>query len=1130
MRKASSVVQNKLELDSHADTCCAGANTAVLEYTGEKVNVAPFSGTYKPMADIPIATVGTVWEDPKSGDTRLLVLNETLYFGDKMAETLVCPNQLRANGLIVSEVPVQFDDKSRHSIYIPKHELDLPLRLEGVISFLNTRKPTKEEIATLDRVELTSATKWEPYSEEFAEREAESTRATAAVSRKAAEHAEAERYIAMLARQESSRSPAELMYAEENELFERLVSVVNVSSTDIAGDGMSGRSDEDLYPLMDEYRAISGLSTEQRKSVITKEILARRWGIGLDTAHRTLTATTQMGLRRVLHPTERRYRTRQSHLRFPNLNMTMYTDTMFATVKSTRGNTCAQIFTDGQGFDTFDPMKGKGEAPDALMKVIRNVGIMKDLVSDGAPEETRGRWEETVNEFRIRQKRSEPYSQWQNRAESSIREIKKGIKRATRRANSPMRLWDYCGEWVAAIRRLTAHPIPSLNDRVPAERIEGNTPDISEYAQFDWYEHVWYIDPSVQFPEDQKRLGRWIGVAHDVGQAMTSWVLPASCRPIARSSVTPLTEDERQNPDIQERLQELDEAITARIGDKTTRATNNKDLETLFPTVPDDIYADDDDSEPNPDDMPEADDFTPESLDEYLTAEVLLPLGGDVTKARVIGRKRDADGNPVGRRNNNPILDTREYEVEFPDGSTDVFTANTIAESMYSQIDDEGNSFAIMDAITDHKSDGSALTKDDGFVEGPNGQRTPKMSTKGWKLEVSWKDGSTDWVPLKDLKESNPIEVAEYAVANKIAEEPAFAWWVYHVLKKRDRILKKVKSRYWKRTHKYGIRLPKSVDDALRIDKETATTFWKDAIEKEMKNVGVAFEFRIDDVMPVGYKHIDCHMIFDVKIDLIRKARYVAGGHQTEAAKDMTFASVVSRDSVRIAFLSAALNDLDILAADVQNAYLNAPTTEKVYTTAGKEFGKDAGRPVLIVRALYGLKSSGARWRDHISGTLRDGGFMSCKADPDVWMKPGTKPDGFKYWTYVLVYTDDILCVSHDPKAVMDYLSSRYTLKNGTVAEPDMYLGAQVKKWYFEGSEDPKKPRWAMSSELYVKRAVGDVEMELHKVDRVLPTKVTTPMSQSYRPEIDQTPELNADRGQYYQSLIGVLRWICELG
>ena len=57
--------------------------------------------------------------------------------------------------------------------------------------------------------------------------------------------------------------------------------------------------------------------------------------------------------------------------------------------------------------------------------------------------------------------------------------------------------------------------------------------------------------------------------------------------------------------------------------------------------------------------------------------------------------------------------------------------------------------------------------------------------------------------------------------------------------------------------------------------------------------------------------------------------------------KDMVYASVVSRDSVRLAFLLAALNDLDILAADVQNAYLNAPTTEKVYTTAGEEFGAD---------------------------------------------------------------------------------------------------------------------------------------------------------------------------------------------
>ena len=114
-------------------------------------------------------------------------------------------------------------------------------------------------------------------------------------------------------------------------------------------------------------------------------------------------------------------------------------------------------------------------------------------------------------------------------------------------------------------------------------------------------------------------------------------------------------------------------------------------------------------------------------------------------------------------------------------------------------------------------------------------------------------------------------------------------------------------------------------------------------------------------------------------MDLTRKARFVAGGHQTDPPKESTYSSVVSRDSVRIAFLIAALNNLDILSADVQNAYLNAPTKEKVYTTAGLEFGAvNKGRFVLIVRALYGLKSSGARWRDRMAATLRDGAMLAA--------------------------------------------------------------------------------------------------------------------------------------------------------
>jgi hypothetical protein len=136
---------------------------------------------------------------------------------------------------------------------------------------------------------------------------------------------------------------------------------------------------------------------------------------------------------------------------------------------------------------------------------------------------------------------------------------------------------------------------------------------------------------------------------------------------------------------------------------------------------------------------------------------------------------------------------------------------------------------------------------------------------------------------------------------------------------------------------------------------------------------------------------------------------------------------VVSRESVRIAFLMAALNDLEVLNADVQSAYLNSSTKEKNYIVARPEFGSNQGRLALIVRALrlYGLRSSGARFQDDRAATLRDAKFVACKADPDVWMRPETKPDGFN----VLVYTDDLLVIHHDPQSVMDFLASRYTLK-----------------------------------------------------------------------------------------------------
>jgi hypothetical protein len=422
---------------------------------------------------------------------------------------------------------------------------------------------------------------------------------------------------------------------------------------------------------------------------------------------------------------------------------------MFAAEKSTRGNTCAQVFTNGNGYSLFYPLEKKGLAHRALTKTIQDVGIMKDLTVDGAGElnDKSLQWGKIVKEHRINQRTTELYSPWQNRAEAEIREIKKGIRRATRRTGSPYRLWDYCGQWVSAIRRLTAHDITSLDGRVPAELIEGNTPDISEYAQFDWYEPVWYKDPAIPFPKDNRRLGRWIGVAHDAGAPLTSWVLPASGRPVARSTVSSFTAEDKITPSVQGDLAELDRAIEEKIGNQRPSKEVEKDFNALHPIIPDDIYLPEQEDETVPYDpdatMPEADDYTSESYDKYLAAEVMLPAGGELLRARATARSYDLNGKPIGKSHSNPILDTRQYEVKFPDGSSDAFGANVIAESMYSQIDDEGHSFQILKEIIDHKSDGNAVSSDDGFTEEPDGAPTPRRTTKGWKLLVQWKDGTS---------------------------------------------------------------------------------------------------------------------------------------------------------------------------------------------------------------------------------------------------------------------------------------------------------------------------------------------------------------------------------------------------
>ena len=151
--------------------------------------------------------------------------------------------------------------------------------------------------------------------------------------------------------------------------------------------------------------------------------------------------------------------------------------------------------------------------------------------------------------------------------------------------------------------------------------------------------------------------------------------------------------------------------------------------------------------------------------------------------------------------------------------------------------------------------------------------------------------------------------------------EPTFAWWVLFTLERRDRIIAKIDACFVKETHKFGIAVPTSVNEALQNDKENGNILRWDSIQKEMKNVRVAFNILDHDQhLPPGHAFVKCHIIFNVKMDLTRKSRYVAGGHMTSTPSSITYASVVSHESVHIILTIAALNGLEILSSDIQNA------------------------------------------------------------------------------------------------------------------------------------------------------------------------------------------------------------------
>ena len=228
---------------------------------------------------------------------------------------------------------------------------------------------------------------------------------------------------------------------------------------------------------------------------------------------------------------------------------------------------------------------------------------------------------------------------------------------------------------------------------------------------------------------------------------------------------------------------------------------------------------------------------------------------------------------------------------------------------------------------------------------------------------------------------------------------------------------------------------------------------------------------------------------------------------------------------------------MDVCASDIKNAYLQSPSSERHYIICGKEFGVEhEGKVAVIVRALYGGKCAGMDYWKHLRTCMKFLGFEPCKADPDVWLRVARRPDNSEYYEMVLLYVDDCLAISLDPERILcKEIGKYFVMKEDSIGPPSIYLGGKCTKVKNEyGTE-----YWQFSSSQYVQNACKTVSEYLKELNRDLapearkffmPKKAPTPLSTGFRPEIDDSPVLEPELASYYLTLIGILRWINELG
>ena len=804
---------------------------------------------------------------------------------------------------------------------------------------------------------------------------------------------------------------------------------------------------------------------------------------------------------------KKHFKSRNPVFNIPRRSEAVATDTIFSDTPAVDDrSTMAQFFC-GQDTLVCDAygIKSTKQFINTLSDNIRKRGAMDTLISDGGKYEISKQVTDLLRSLFIQDYQSEPYHQHQNKTENRFGLAKRYTNTVMNTSGCPAFCWLLCLQYICVVLNHLASP--TLQGICPVQALEGTTPDISFLLHFSFYEPVYYridsSEPDLNFPSSSnEKKGYWVGFADNQGDSLTWRILTEDTQKIiihsgVRSALRTTTNQRLASPS--------GEGTTLPFPIPYSQSQNSLPLDPLDASTPNFehfVQSQTGEDEDNP-----------------------IPMA-NIDIPNLLGRSFLLPPEDNGERHMAKVIDIDDHGQTLEDIKFKLKINKDQAEEImsYNQL---------MDYIqkgTDAEEDPDSLFKSRDIVahQGPLESTDPNHKGSKYNVMVEWESGEVTYEPLTLISKDDPITCAVYAKKHDLLDTTGWKH-LKRYAKTSKRLIRAVKQSRIRQVrasvrYQHGFQVPKDYNDAMRLDKENGNTHWQDAMDLELtqiheykvfKDTGKAKFHNGKVVTPDGFQKIRVHFVYAVKHDGRFKARLVADGHLTKEPVESIYSGVVSLRSLRMVVFLSQLNNLEIWGADVGNAYLEAYTDEKLCIMAGPEFKELQGHLLIMVKALYGTRSGGARWHDRLFDILQEMKFKPSKADPDVWMRP--EPGGTCY-EYIAVYVDDLAIAAKDSQAFCNELKKKYNLKLKGVGPLEYHLGCTYKK----------DPDGTLAAD--PRRYVNKILESFERMFKEKPRKSRPPLEGGDHPELDTSELCDEHQTKQFQTLIGQLQWLISLG